>query len=216
MYSVISILIVSPRRDRENCRNYVEGDIVSTIAWSSEIVFLIPGSKYRAAREPRHRDRIDRPVYPRSRRIGAPDKETPPLGLLPRAHRVRRRHHLRRIHNFARSLPNRLLALSLSSSRPFPVSLVPCVLAYQVRHEALSVPGGIDFDAQRRNLAQRRKKLVYLPLRSPYIAGGNFGPGCRTVLARKETTTRPAFSIPRSYGRIEVEEAPEWGRRWCS
>lgn len=24
-----------------------------------------------------------------------------------------------------------------------------------------------------------------------------------------------AFSIPRSYGRIEVEEAPEWGR-WCS
>ena len=69
-----------------------------------------------------------------------------------------------------------------------------------MRHEALSVPEGIDFDAQRRsNLAQRRKKLVYLPLQSPYIAAGNFGPGCRSVLAGKETT-RLAFSIPRSAG----------------
>lgn len=45
------------------------------------------------------------------------------LGLLPRAHRVHRRHHLRRIHNFARSLPNRLLALALSSSLPVAVFL---------------------------------------------------------------------------------------------
>jgi len=50
------------------------------------------------------------------------------------------------------------LSLSLSLSLSFPV------LAYQVRHETLSVPRGIDFDAQRRNLDQRRKKLVYLPL----------------------------------------------------
>lgn len=58
----------------------------------------------------------------------------------------------------------------------------------------------------------------------PYIAAGNFGPGCRSVLAGKEetkttTTTmteEAAFSIPRSYGRIEVEEVLEWGRCWCS
>lgn len=79
-------------------------------------------------------------------------------------HRVHRRHHLRRIHNFVRSLPNRDLSpffsLSLflflfplsrgflrfppssSSSSSSPRFLHEAL--HQVHHEALTVPKGID------------------------------------------------------------------------
>lgn len=82
-----------------------------------------------------------------------------------------------------------------------------------MRHEALSVPEGIDFDTQRRNLAQRRKNvsstsLSDIPILPPVILDLV---AC-SVLAGKEDD-EAAFSIPRSHGRIEVEEeAPEWGR----
>lgn len=96
------------------------------VAWPS--AFLIPDSEYRAACA---RARASRLVLRSDRPPGisaiSPNRRTrqrnTTLGLLPRAHRVHRRHHLRRIHNFARSLPNRLLALALSSSLPVAVFL---------------------------------------------------------------------------------------------
>lgn len=110
-------ILIYLREGIENCRNYV--DIVEMIAWSS--VFLIPDSEYRAARA--EVSRSDRPPGISAISPNRSRQRNTTLGLLPRAHRVHRRHHLRRIHNFAQSLPNRLLALSFSSSLPFPVFL---------------------------------------------------------------------------------------------
>lgn len=165
-----------------------------------------------------HRDRIGRPVYiyPRSRRIGAPDKETPPSAfffLESIACTVAIIFDVYII-SLGRSLINSSRSSLLLSHSLFLVrtSLSSDVLAYQVRHEALPVPGGIDFDAQHRNMARRRKKLVYLPLcPSASRRWRNFGPGCRSLLAQ-ERTTKPRF-LDTS---IEVEEASEWSRRWCS
>lgn len=86
------------------------------------------------------------PPSPFSRRATVPAR-TSPRSANP-SHRVHRRHHLRRIHNFARSLPNRPLSGSLFPSEiRFPSSSPssPVFSSHQVRHEALPVPGGIDF-----------------------------------------------------------------------
>lgn len=86
----------------------------------SSAASLVPRPRASLANEYREIGSTD-PVYPRSlaSRIGSRQRNTPPSACLLRAHRVHRRHHLRRIHNFARSLPNRLLALSLYPSLPF-------------------------------------------------------------------------------------------------
>lgn len=138
---MIPILIVSSRRDRElsKLHRYRRNDRV--------VVSVFPESKYRAARA--EVSRSDRPpgisaISPNRRSR----QRNTTLSLLPRAHRVHRRHHLRRIHNFARSLPNRLLALSLSSSLPFPIFLsrplfsrIRCVTKlYQCPEASISMP----------------------------------------------------------------------------
>lgn len=121
---VIPILIVSPRRDRElsKLRRYRRNDrVVERPSYSGL------GISSRAARREPRVSRSDRPpgisaISPNRRSR----QRNTTLGLLPRAHRVHRRHHLRRIHNFARSLPNRLLARSpfLLLSRSLPCSRV--------------------------------------------------------------------------------------------
>jgi len=92
-----------------------------------------------------HRDRIDRPVYPRSlAESAAPDKETPPSAFLlePIACTVAIIFDVYII-SLGRSL------IDSSRSPPCPLARSPRP-AYQVRHETPPVPGGIDSDAQRR------------------------------------------------------------------
>lgn len=102
--------------------------------------------RWRAPTKKRVPTPLPSPLPPCSRRATVPAR-TSPRSANP-SHRVHRRHHLRRIHNFARSLPNRPLSRSLFPSEVrFPSSSPssPVFSSYQVRHEALPVPGGIDF-----------------------------------------------------------------------
>lgn len=77
----------------------------------------------------RESDRVPGPIREISSNQLSRQRNTT-LGLLLWSHRVHRCHHLQRIHNFARSLPNRLLALflslSLSFSLPSSFSLISC------------------------------------------------------------------------------------------
>lgn len=187
-------ILIYLREGIENRRNYV--GIVEMIAWSS--AFLIPDPGYRAARA--EVSRSDRPPGISAISPNRSRQRNTTLGL-PRAHRVHRRHHLRRIHNFAQSLPNRLLALSLSSSLPFPVLLsrplfsrIRCVTKLSQCPEAsISMPNVATWLNVIRNSSTSLSD-------SPYIAAGNFGPGCRSILAGKETTKLLSRYLGRTAG----------------
>lgn len=202
---MIPILIVSPRRDRElsKLRRYRRNDrVVERPSYSGL------GISSRASRG--YRDRIGRPVYPRSRRIGAPDKETPPSAffLEPIACTVAIIFGVYII-SLGRSLIDSSRSPFLLLSRSLPLfSRIRCVTKLSRCPKAsISIPNVATW------LNVVRTSLVYLPLRYPCIAAGNFGPGCRSVLAGKEDDEAAFSSISRSHGRIEMEEeAPEWGR----
>lgn len=197
---MIPILIVSSRRDRELSKLhwYRRNDRVAVrLSYSglgissraSRGIEIGSTARYISAISPNRRSR----------------QRNTTLGLLPRAHRVHRRHHLRRIHNFARSLPNRLLALSLSSSLPFPVLLlrplfsrIRCVTKLSQCPEAsISMPNVATW----LNVVRNSSTSLSGP---PYIAAGNFGPG-----SRGKGDDEAAFSI-----HLDRAAGSRWKKLW--